>query len=103
MTQFRTGNINGHFVRKHAAEIIGVTERVLQGAIERGDIKAVRFGHRILVPGSEVKRIVEALEKPSVAIEAREMKNGPLDRIASALERIADFLENHHQDEGEKP
>jgi hypothetical protein len=56
-----------HYLRKHAAQMIGVSERVMAGAISRGDINATRFGNRILVPGSEVKRIVEALNGSATA------------------------------------
>lgn len=51
-----------HYVRRHAAALMGVTERALQTAIDKGHIRAVKFGNRILVPGSEVRRFLETMD-----------------------------------------
>jgi hypothetical protein len=85
-----------HYLRKHAAKIIGVSERVMAGAISRGDIDAIRLGHRILVPGSEVKRIVEALNGSGTKAGADAGPPPPhaeaLDRIAEALDAISAYI-----------
>ena len=50
------------YTRQNAAVLMGVSVRVLQTAIDKGHIKALRFGSRILVPGSEVQRFFRALD-----------------------------------------
>ena len=40
------------------AEKLGVSRDSVIRAIQRGDLKAIRFGKRVLVPTSELKRIL---------------------------------------------
>jgi len=41
-----------------AAEKLSVSRDSVVRAIQRGDLKAIRFGKRVLIPASELKRIL---------------------------------------------
>jgi excisionase family DNA binding protein len=47
--------------RKEAAELLGISVRTLDRAIARGDVKAKRYGSRLLLPMSELERFLGGL------------------------------------------
>lgn len=47
------------FSRRETAEMLGVSLDSVIRAISRGDIKAIRFGRRLLIPRSEIERLLE--------------------------------------------
>lgn len=44
--------------RNEAAHRLGVHRATVSRAIERGELHAVRFGRRVLIPVSEIERIL---------------------------------------------
>jgi excisionase family DNA binding protein len=50
------------FVLKHAAQKLGISEKLMQSAVAKGQVRSIRLGGRILIPGSEVKRLYEGLK-----------------------------------------
>jgi hypothetical protein len=50
------------FVLKHAARKLGISARLLQSAIAKEQVRSIRLGGRIMIPGSEVKRLYERLK-----------------------------------------
>lgn len=51
-----------HYPLKRAAQILGVSERAMKSAVAKQHIRGIRFGNRTLIPGSEVKRLVEEID-----------------------------------------
>ena len=47
--------------RKEAAKLLGISVRTLDRAIARGDLKAKRYGTRLLILLSEVERFLSSL------------------------------------------
>jgi len=52
--------------------IIGVSRNSAYQAVERGDVRSVRIGKRILIPRKEIERLLEPMEAP----EARNSQVG---------------------------
>jgi excisionase family DNA binding protein len=50
-----------------AAIELGVHHLTLRKAIARGEVRAVRIGRRILIPVSELERLLEGRELPAAA------------------------------------
>jgi excisionase family DNA binding protein len=47
--------------RKEAAKLLGISVTTLDRAIARGDLKAKRYGSRLLLPMSELERFLGGL------------------------------------------
>jgi excisionase family DNA binding protein len=43
-----------------AADVIGVDVRRVRDAVERGQLRAVRIGARLMIPRKAIERLVEA-------------------------------------------
>jgi excisionase family DNA binding protein len=48
------------FSKQEVARRLGVSKDSVDRAIRRGEIKAIRFGRRVLIPKSSLDRLLEA-------------------------------------------
>jgi excisionase family DNA binding protein len=48
------------FSKDEVAESIGVSKDSVDRAIRRGELKSIRFGRRVLIPKSELTRLLDA-------------------------------------------
>ena len=66
---------------REAARVLGLGRNATYGAIYRGEIPALRFGHRIVVPKEALHRM---LENPSMV---RELSTAPRRQAEAAPSR----------------
>jgi excisionase family DNA binding protein len=52
-------NLRIAYGRKQAAAEIGLSPRTVDYLIKRGDLKARKIGKRVLIPGSELVKLLE--------------------------------------------
>jgi excisionase family DNA binding protein len=50
-----------------AAKILGVGRNAMYGATKRGDVRAIQIGKRLVIPKSEIDRLLNAMAVPQTA------------------------------------
>lgn len=73
------------FTVREVAQRLGVSSKLVYQQIERGDIKALTFGRRRLIPKAELNRLVAPLESAS---------NTSDPELALLLRLVADRMES---------
>jgi excisionase family DNA binding protein len=69
--------VEKHFNVRATADHLSLTERWVRERIKRGDIGVVRVGRRILIPDSELRRLLRGVPpsrtaaEPTMAAEAK--------------------------------
>jgi excisionase family DNA binding protein len=58
-----------------AARLLGISDRLYYAAAGRGEVPAVRIGRRLVVPGAQLRRLLEGGE--AMPHTEREMESGP--------------------------
>jgi excisionase family DNA binding protein len=66
-----------------AARLLGISDRLYYAAAGRGEVPAVRIGRRLVVPGAQLRRLLEGGE--AAPHREREMESDP--RAAQGLPR----------------